>query len=131
MQLPTSPQPVLLVLDDDSAVRHSLKFSLEIEGFIVRLFSSAHELLDSDNLLDADALLVNFDMPEMNGLELTAKLRDRRIMLPVILMTGDMTETLRHRAAAAEVSVIEKPFLGTSLVDGIHQTLAARLRFKR
>ena len=38
----------LLILDDDSAVRASLKFYLEIEGFEVRAYSSAHELLNEE-----------------------------------------------------------------------------------
>jgi len=59
----------LLILDDDSAVRASLKFCLEIEGFEVRAYSSAHELLNEDSLPASSCLVVDYHMPTMNGLE--------------------------------------------------------------
>ena len=70
---------VLLILDDDSAVRASLKFYLEIEGFEVHAYSSADELLNEDSLPASSCLVVDYHLPTMNGLEVVAKLRDRHI----------------------------------------------------
>jgi FixJ family two-component response regulator len=75
----------LLILDDDSAVRASLKFYLEIEGFEVSAYSSAHELLNEDSLPASSCLVVDYHMPTMNGLEVVAQLRDRHILNPAIL----------------------------------------------
>ena len=66
---------VVLVVDDDSAVRNSLRFTLEVEGFEVRAYSSAHELLDEDRLPTLSCLVTDYHMPAMNGLELVAQLR--------------------------------------------------------
>ena len=73
---------VMLVVDDDSAVGNSLKFVLEVEGFQVRVFSSAEELLNEDSLPDASCLVVDYYMPGMNGLKLVAHLRDRNVLIP-------------------------------------------------
>jgi FixJ family two-component response regulator len=64
---------VLLVLDDDPAVRDSLNFSLGIEGFDVRVYASPKEFLN-DNSLPAfgSCLIVDYHMPEMNGLDVIA-----------------------------------------------------------
>ena len=110
---------VMLVVDDDSAVGNSLKFILEVEGFQVRVFSSAEELLNEDSLPDASCLVVDYYMPGMNGLELVAHLRDRNVLIPAILITPAPSENLRNRAAAAGVPIVEKPLLGSRLLDSI------------
>jgi FixJ family two-component response regulator len=108
---------IVLVLDDDAAVRDSLKFSLEIEGFVVRTYSSAEDMLNDELLLVANCLIVDYHMPEMTGLEVVARLRDRRSSMPAILVTGRSDANIRGRAAAAGIALIEKPFRGTSLID--------------
>ena len=110
---------VMLVVDDDSAVGNSLKFVLEVEGFQVRVFSSAEELLNEDSLPDASCLVVDYYMPGMNGLELVAHLRDRNVLIPAILITPAPSDNLRNRAAAAGVPIVEKPLLGSRLLDSI------------
>ena len=112
---------VMLVVDDDSAVGNSLKFVLEVEGFQVRVFSSAEELLDEDSLPDASCLVVDYYMPGMNGLELVAHLRDRNVLIPAILITPAPSDNLRNRAAAAGVPIVEKPLLGSRLLDSIRE----------
>ncbi len=113
----------ILVLDDDSAVRDSLKFSLGIEGFEVRTYSAAEDLLNDERLLASSCLIVDYHMPAMNGLEVVAKLRDRRSSMPAILITGHPNANIRERAAAAGVILIEKPFRGTSLIDCLHAAI--------
>jgi two-component system, LuxR family, response regulator FixJ len=115
---------VLLVLDDDPAVRDSLKFSLGIEGFDVRVYASPNELLN-DNSLPAfsSCLIVDYHMPAMNGLDVIAKLRERRNSILAILMTGLPNANLRQRASAAGVVLVEKPIRGTALIECIHALL--------
>jgi two-component system, LuxR family, response regulator FixJ len=116
---------VLLVLDDDSAVRNSLKFSLETEGFEVREYVSADELLDDDDSLPAlSCLIVDYHMPEMSGLDVIARLRGKRKRLHAILVTGHPDKSIRERAAAVGVPVVEKPVQGSALTDCIHTVLA-------
>ena len=108
---------VILVVDDDSAVRSSLQFALEAEGFQVRAYSSAHQLLNQDSLPDSCCLVTDYHMPAMNGLELVAKLRDRHISIPAILVTSLPNENLRNRAAAAGISIVEKPVMDSRLLE--------------
>jgi two-component system, LuxR family, response regulator FixJ len=115
---------VILVLDDDTAVRNSLKFVLEIEGFDVRVYATPAALLDENSLPSPGCLLIDYWMPEMNGLELIARLRDRSVSMPAILVTARPTADVRQRAAAAGVPIVEKPFDGSGLIDSIHQAFA-------
>ena len=66
----------VLVLDDDFAVRDSLKFSLEIEGFEVRTYASPTDLLNDTASLAASCLIVDYHMPTMNGLQVVESLRN-------------------------------------------------------
>ena len=111
---------LVLVLDDDEAVRDLLKFALELEGLDVRLCGAGEELLLHPDLGAAKCLILDFKMPEMDGIEVLDRLRAKGIRLPVVLITGHATAALRSRAAEAGVlSVLQKPLLGNVLLDSI------------
>jgi two-component system, LuxR family, response regulator FixJ len=114
-------KPVILVIDDDPAVRNSLKFALEIEGFSVRLYSTGAELLDDKDMPESGCLVADYHLPGMNGLDLLARLRERDVRMPAILITSH--PAIRHRAASAGVRVIEKPLLSDTLFQGIRAVL--------
>lgn len=86
-------------------------------------YSSAKDLLSDERLLAPSCLIVDYHMPAMNGVEVVAKLRDRRSSMPAILITGHPNANIRERAAAAGIAVIEKPFRGNSLIDCIHAAI--------
>jgi FixJ family two-component response regulator len=64
-------------------------------------------------------------MPVMSGLELITTLRDRKISTPAILIISQPNPALSARAAQAKVPIVEKPFLGNSLVERIREACAS------
>jgi len=115
---------VVVIVEDDPAVRSALKFSLEIEGFEVRTYASGIDLLDARDVCVGGCLVIDQRMPEMSGLDLIATLRDRLISVPAILITSHPNAWVRKCAAEAHVPIIEKPLLGNALVDRIRQAFA-------
>jgi FixJ family two-component response regulator len=115
-------RPLVAIVDDDQAVCGSLKFALELEGFAVRTFSTAEELLRDTGLEACDCFVIDQRMPVMSGMELIAALRKRRIMTPAILLTGHPSTTLSARAHDTAIPVVEKPLFGNTLVDLIRET---------
>ena len=113
----------ILIVEDDRAVRDSLKFSLVIEGFAVRVYPDAEQVLSEPRLPKFDCLIVDHNMPGMNGLDLVSALRARRIDTPAILITSHPNQWLRDRAAAAGIPIIEKPLLN-SLLDHVRRTIS-------
>jgi FixJ family two-component response regulator len=121
---PPSQYCLIVIVVDDAAVRDSLKFTLVVEGFAVRAYSNAEQLLAETRLPQFDCLIVDQNMPGLNGLELISALRHRRIAAPAILITSHPNALLRARAEAAGVPIVEKPFLNSALLDGVRQSVA-------
>jgi two-component system, LuxR family, response regulator FixJ len=117
----TTNRPTVVVVDDDSAVSGSLKFSLELEGFTVRIYSDATEALQASDLDACDCFVIDQRMPKMTGLELIDALRRRHIATPAILIISHPNDTVNVRAAKAGIPIVEKPLLTNALVERIRE----------
>jgi FixJ family two-component response regulator len=115
---------IVVVIDEDTAVLGALRFALELEGFSVAGYRSASEFLDDGSLPSAGCLIVEFNLPDMTGLELVEALRRKDIRLPAILITTNPPRGLLKRAAAERIPIVEKPLLGDALVNAIRHALA-------
>ena len=119
--MPERPKArTILVVDDDRAVLNSLRFLLETEGFVVRVFESGNALLAASDLDSARCVVLDYRMPGVDGIELARALRARRVVAPIILITGRTEAGLGARAAAAGINrIIEKPLLDSTLLDAV------------
>jgi two-component system, LuxR family, response regulator FixJ len=111
---------VVAVVDDDPAVCGSLKFSLELEGFVVRAYGNAGELLAADEPA-CDCLVVDQRMPGMSGIDLIMRLRDLEVPTPAILLISEPNPAIAARAAKAAVPIVEKPLFGNALLEQIRE----------
>ena len=117
-------QRLVLVADDDLAVRESLKFALELEGLEVLACHDGHDLLMHPRLFRADCLILDHHMPVIGGFALLGRLKALNCRVPVILITDHATAALRRRAATAGVRhIVEKPLLDSALIDAIQDVL--------
>ena len=113
-------KPVVYVVDDDPAVLGSLRFLLETDGFDVETFRSGPALLNAVASKGVDCFVIDYKMPNMNGIDLVNRLHNRDIAAPIILITGYPDNTIPAKAAAAGVHhVLLKPHLEESLVARI------------
>jgi two-component system, LuxR family, response regulator FixJ len=113
-----------VIVDDDPAVCNALKFSLEIEGFTVRLYESGPQLLNDHALSDCSCLVVDEKMPDLAGIDLIVELRQRDFAAPTILMTSYPNAALARRAATINVPIVEKPLLNDVLLNLIRNACA-------
>ena len=114
-----TPRPFVIVVDGDPAVRHSLRFLLEIEGYAVTALSNPTAVLEHSSVHLAVCLIIDHDLPGMNGLDLMKVLRSRYPEIPLILMASNVDKQILSRSRAFGVQVVEKPIFGDILNQAI------------
>jgi two-component system, LuxR family, response regulator FixJ len=111
---------LVAVVDDDDAVRDSLRFLLEIAGYSVASYGSAAQFLHEAPIGELVCLVVDQHMPDQTGLQLVARLRAQGVSLPVALITGSPSADLVRLARELSVAkVMEKPLDDDVLLDFI------------
>jgi FixJ family two-component response regulator len=119
-------KPIIIVIDDDPSILKALRRLVSGAGFEVRTFDRPSKLLRSDLPKARACLIVDIDLPEMNGVELCATLAASGCKLPVILITAHTDEATRRLAdGASAVALLIKPFGRELLVNSIESALLA------
>jgi RNA polymerase sigma factor (sigma-70 family) len=118
-------EPIVVVLDDDQAVRNALHFTISSAGYNVELHSDAQEFLKAFNPDRPGCLVLDVRMPGMSGLHLQKELAEQDIHLPIIFLTGhgDVPMAVRAMKQGA-FQFLEKPFNNTALLDSIRRALS-------
>lgn len=123
-------EALIHVIDDDDAVRQSLKFLLECSGYEVRDHDSAVAFLDilpTDGNLAPGCIVTDVRMPDMNGLELVGRLKELGVNEPVVVITGHADVPMAIQAMKAGVfDFIEKPFADDHFLSVIDKAVASR-----
>lgn len=125
---PQKDLPSILIVDDALTVRTSLLQLLLDAGFRAQAARDGIEAIDTLTSFNADVVLTDLEMPNMNGIELTTHIRSRDDLkgMPVIMITSRSQEKHRRLAEQAGVnSYITKPYNDGDLLQTIRQTLAA------
>jgi len=121
-------EPIVHLIDDDEAVRTSLSFVLEMNDLPARTYGSALEFLAVADSVRSGCVVTDVRMPEMGGLELIRRLKDRGVALPVIVITGHGDVPLAVEAMRAGViDFIEKPFDDDVLLRSIRMALDSKV----
>ena len=107
--MPAATRQVAIV-DDDAAVRDSLRFLLGVSGYDVATYESAADFLARCDRSFLAGLILDHHMPQVTGLELAARLRAQGDQLPIMLITGSSSPAIAARAKALGIAqVLEKP----------------------
>jgi two-component system, LuxR family, response regulator FixJ len=115
---------LVLIVDDDQAVRDALQFALRLEGLCVHVHSGGAALLADPDLNRARCVILADRMRQMDGFTLMDSLKARAVSLPAIMLTGHATPAMRQRADAAGVrTILEKPLLDNALMENIRSIL--------
>jgi chemotaxis protein histidine kinase CheA len=118
--------PIALVVDDSLSARRALAQVIQDAGFDVRTAKDGLEAVGIIEKKKPDILLVDMEMPRMNGMELTSHVRgfDNTKDIPVIMVTSRSTDKHRKQAEEAGVDVyVTKPFTEDDLLDHVHELL--------
>lgn len=117
-------EPTVFIVDDDPAVRDSLRWLLESMRLKVATFGSAEEFLKFYTMHMVGCLILDVRMPGMSGLQLQQFLTKQKYSLPILFITGhgDIPMAVRAMQAGA-MYFLEKPFEDQVLLDYVHEAL--------
>jgi FixJ family two-component response regulator len=117
---PSDQEPVVLVVDDDAALREALRSLLQSVDLRVEMFHSAAAFLQADLPTAPSCIVLDIRLPGQSGLELQAELIREDIRIPIIFMTGhgDVPMSVKALKAGA-VDFLTKPFRDQDLLDAI------------
>src|SRR6201984_3386063 len=124
-------EAIVCVVDDDSDIRDGVKLLLESVGIACITFSSTREFLESEQIGNANRLILDVRLPGAGGLDLQAELTRAQIRTPIIFITahGDIPMSVRAIKAGA-IEFLTKPFREQDLLDAV-QAAFERDRMQR
>jgi FixJ family two-component response regulator len=115
---------LISVIDDDESVRRTTKRLIESFGFRAVAFESAENFLSSGRLDDTSCLIVDVQLPGMNGLKLQSQLAAADCQIPIIFITAyDNKESRRRAMRAGAVAFLGKPFSDEQLLQWIRSAV--------
>src|SRR5258708_52529 len=116
--------PTVFVIDDDAGVRASIQGLLKSAGLRCESFRSAEEFLRRNRPDGPSCLVLDVNLPGVNGLDFQRELADAGFQIPIIFITGhgDIPMTVRAMKSGA-VEFLTKPFVIEDLLKAIHQAL--------
>jgi two-component system response regulator FixJ len=118
------PEPIVYVIDDDDAVRHSLEFLLKTAGIEVRGFESAKTFLEMLPRIKTGCIITDVRMPEITGIDLLRRVKESGLDIPVIVITGHGEISLAVEAMKiGAVDFLEKPFDDDLLLASVRSAL--------
>jgi FixJ family two-component response regulator len=115
---------IVHIVDDDQALRTALGRLFEASGFTVLTYASGAEFLASPRLNEPGCIILDLQMPGLNGLELQEQLAAKAPMLPVVFLTGhgNIAASVHAIKAGAE-DFLEKPASGADLLEAVNRAL--------
>ena len=115
---------LISLVDDDESVRRTTTLLIESFGFQTAVFESAETFLRSGQVHDTSCLIVDVQMPGMNGLDLQRHLATAGYEIPIIFITAyDNKESHEQAMQAGALAFLSKPFNDTLLLETIRATL--------
>jgi FixJ family two-component response regulator len=120
--------PLISIVDDDPLARDGIRELIESLGYSTVTFTSAEHFLQSGVIAHTTCMIIDVQMPGLNGLELQETLRSRGHRTPVIMITAFPNEAYRKRALdGGAVGFLSKPFDDASLIKCLSAASESRL----
>lgn len=118
-------KPLIHLVDDDESVRHSASFMLRLAGYRVQTHKDGVSFLEALKDLETGCILLDVQMPKMNGLAVQKELNARGSDMPVVVLTGhgDVSVAVQAMKAGA-VNFVEKPYEKQVLLDALNEAFA-------
>jgi two-component system response regulator FixJ len=113
-------KPIICIVEDDIAVRESLKLVLEVSGYSVEEFETGRELLARGDFAHLACIVLDVHLPGESGLQTLERLRNQSVTTPVFIVTARANDSIRRESKRLNAAAFfEKPVPARTLLDAI------------
>lgn len=117
-------KPLIAIVNDDESVCQGLKKLAHLAGMEADTFVSGEKFIEGRPWLDIDCVVLDVQMPKLDGLEIQKRLARSGFNGPVVFMTGDPDPRIREKAlAAGAVAFLYKPFGAELFIKTLHEAV--------
>jgi FixJ family two-component response regulator len=121
-----TPAPLICIVDDDASIREATSSLVRSAGYRAVVFESAEAFLNDERKHEFACLVLDIQMPGINGLELQRLLAEMGASIPIIIVSADSDELSARALAQGAVAILQKPFRDDALLSAIHSALESR-----
>ena len=123
------PQACIYLVDDDDAVRQTIKYALESAGYQVHAFAGAQDFQACVHGITEGVLILDMRMPAVSGLELQVWLRDHGYRIPIVFVSGEsQSDEIIEALKMDAVDFLIKPFPLPRLLEAVEKALKLDVR---
>jgi two-component system, LuxR family, response regulator FixJ len=125
-------EPIVFVVDDDTALLRSLQRTLLSAGWPVQTYTSGHDFLETYDPTQSGCVVLDIRMPYLSGLSVQEALIHRNARIPIIFMTayGEVTTVVQAMKAGA-MDFLEKPFTSQALLTCVEAAVRHDTQMRR
>jgi CheY-like chemotaxis protein len=118
----------IAIVDDCDAIRQTFRAVLQHAGLNVAEYASGREFLNNGISQRPDCILLDLEMPDINGIEVLAELQNSNCATPVLVITGTQNPALLEAARQSNISaVLQKPIGKDALLAAVAQAVSGSL----
>jgi FixJ family two-component response regulator len=119
-----TPRKIVVVVDDDPAIREAMKSLVSTLGYCVQLYASGTEFLAAVDTVEAACLILDIQLGDITGIELARHLLSNGHNFPTIFMSGSDDESFRQNGfALGGVDFLRKPFRAQELMSALSKAI--------
>ncbi len=117
----------IIIVDDEEELRENLQDLLEFKGYDVTAYITGEELLKNIETANADIILLDYQLPELNGIELLPLIKQKKPNVPVALVTASSQQNTREEAEKNGADrIILKPYSQKDMLQAVEEMLAKK-----
>ena len=114
----------IIIVDEEEELRENLQDLLEFKGYDVVTYTSGEEILDHFESVKADLVLLDFQLPGLNGIDVLIQIKEKMPSLPVALVTASsQPQTLEQASRYGVDRIVMKPYSSQEILHAVNELL--------
>jgi two-component system response regulator FixJ len=120
----SAEQRLIFIVEDDEAVRASMRVLLEASGYAVQDFASAEDLLAAGTVHQAGCIILDYSLSGMSGMDMIEILRAQNVQIPALMVSSNGRQLIARAAKAGIAAMLRKPMAADAMIQCLEKIFA-------